>query len=56
MITGQTPSDEEDCVIQLKAPKQLLNGPCGEIVRSCVVAPCAAAPTVAVSIVGHLDL
>lgn len=31
-LTGKTPSAEEDGVIRLKAPDQLLNGPCGQII------------------------
>lgn len=32
--TGQTPSDDEDHVMWLKAPDQLLDGHCGEEVFS----------------------
>ena len=34
MTTVQLQSAEEDHVMQSKAPEQLLNGPCGEIVLS----------------------
>ena len=37
MKTGQTPSADEDSVIQSKAPGQLLNGSCAEIVLSAFV-------------------
>lgn len=37
MTTGQSPSEDEVYVICVKAPAQLLNGPCVEIVFSMAV-------------------